>query len=376
MRPRAWVVALLLASSAREAVAADRKRVAVRVPDATSRALMQRVRGQTSDLDVDLVEATEPVMEAHVGEEVATAGRLGRELDARVVVWFEEGPAGLTLFFSLPEEQRTLVRTLPEAPGKNAPSSATFEAAALVVRSVLRALASGGTIGVTLAAPLDFREREDATPVAAAPKPLPEAREPPAPIPNVEPAPRASREGARTEWKESAALGWHATLIDADTLVQGIEGQGVVSWNGLGVGLQIALDAPAELDDPDASVKLLRLAGGAFVRYTLPLGEHWRTALSVAGGAVGIHRETVSVATGATRAPDAWLASALLGPEIGLWYRGRSRGLTWGVGLRAGADVVFTPPVIGDQVAGAFVGEHALSTVEPKGTLQVEIGSL
>ena len=113
---RACLIALLLIApcemAPREARAANVKRVAVRVTEATSRALMQRVRGQTSDLDLELVEATEPEMEARVGDEVATAGRLAERLDARIVVWFEEGAQGLTLFFCIPDEQRTLVRTL------------------------------------------------------------------------------------------------------------------------------------------------------------------------------------------------------------------------------------------------------------------------
>ncbi len=154
-------------------------RVAVRVADPTSRGLMQRVRGQTSDLTVALIEATEPALESRVGDQVATAERLGRQLDARVVIWFEDGASGLSLFFALPDEQRTLVRTLAEdASARSTPSSATFESAALVIRSVLRALASGATIGVTLAAPLDVL----APNAASASKPSPIPPPPPEPL--------------------------------------------------------------------------------------------------------------------------------------------------------------------------------------------------
>jgi hypothetical protein len=65
----------------------------------------------------------------------------------------------------------------------------------------------------------------------------------------------------------------------------------------------------------------------------------------------------------------------MAGPEIGASYRVPAAGLWWGVGVRAGADVLFTPPVIGDLVAGAFVAEHALSSVEPTFALQIEVGS-
>ena len=65
------------------------RRVVVRAPDATSRALLQRIRGQTSDLDQEIVEASQPAMEPRIGDELATARQFAARYDARVVVWFE-----------------------------------------------------------------------------------------------------------------------------------------------------------------------------------------------------------------------------------------------------------------------------------------------
>ncbi len=69
------------------------------------------------------------------------------------------------------------------------------------------------------------------------------------------------------------------------------------------------------------------------------------------------------------------VASALIAPEAALSYRAGGASASWGIGLRLGADVVLTPPVIGNEVGGTFVSEHALSTIEPKGILEVEIGN-
>jgi hypothetical protein len=368
MLGRVWLVALLTlaaAAAAQDARASESKRVAVRVTDGTARALMQRIRGQTSDLDLELVESTEPAIEPRVSDEVATAYRLAHQQGARIVVWFEEGAAGLTLFFSLPDERRTLVRTIAEESAGAAPSSASFEAAALVVRSVLRALASGATIGVTLAAPLDVPPSEAAPPP---PGPASEARAPK--------RPEARRPDAGSPWRWSAAAGWHGVVLDPRVFLQGGEVRADVGRGEVAGGLAVALDASSELADPDATVKLLRLAGGAFAAYAPKLGDRWRVALGVGGGAVGVHRETVRVASGVTRAPSAWLASALVWPEAAVSYRSRApgAGLSWGVGLRLGADVVLTPPLIGNEVAGRFVTEHALWSFEPKLTVQVEIG--
>jgi hypothetical protein len=319
------------------------------------------------------VEATEPAIEARVSDEVATADRLARQLGARIVVWFEEGAQGLTLFFSLPEERRTLVRTMTEESPGRTPSSASFESAALVVRSVLRALASGATIGVTLAAPLDLPPVETSPPSPPAP---PVAKTPESEARASKPS-EPSPAGVATRWGWGAAAGWHTTLADSRALLQGAEARAALSRGTIEGGLQIAFDASSALDDPDATVKLLRLGGGAFAAYAPRLGEHWKVALGVGAGAVGFHRDTVSVAAGVTRAPSAWLASALVGPEAGVSYRALARGggLAWGLGFRLGVDVVLTPPVIGNEVAGVFVAEHTLWSVEPKGVVEVELGS-
>lgn len=340
----------------RSAVAA--MRVVVRVTDPVARSLTQRVRGQTSDLDVELVEAADPPLEVRTADEVATAAALSHRLEARVVVWFDTGASGLTLFFSVPEEHRTLLRTM-EGDAAGAPSSATFEASALVVRSVLRALTQGASIGVTLARPLD---EPVPPPVTLAPP------EPPLPAELPKPLETPSR---MLGWDFSA--GWRGLLVDAHTPLQGGDLRAGLSLGRARFGLQGALDLPAQTSDAYASFRVLRAEGAAFLAYALPASRPLDVSFGLLVGAVGVERETLSVAAGGARTPPAWIGSPLVSPEVGLAYRGLGSGLSWAVGLRAGLDVVFSPPSIGESVGGTFVSERDLSVAEPRVGIDVTL---
>jgi hypothetical protein len=348
------------------------RRVVVRAPDATSRALLQRIRGQTSDLDQEIVEASQPAMESRIADELATARHFAARYDARVVVWFDTTGETLTLFFSIPREGRTLVRSLERAAGRDAPTgSATLEAAALIVRSVLRALAAGATIGLTLAKPLDLPAGNDAAPVAPAPV-VPHPGPGPLSPPEAEvPTP----ETPRTRWGWLFSAGWHSALIGPSVWLQGVEARGAVSRGSLALGLQLSLDAPTELADRYATVRLSRGAASAFGALVIPAGDSFRLSLAVGAGAAGFPRQSVDVSAGVVRAPDAWNVSALLAGEVGAAVRWSWQGVVWAVALRGGADAILAPPTIGYDVGGAFVAAHALWTLQPKAVLALEVAA-
>jgi hypothetical protein len=339
------------------------RRVVVRAPDATSRALLQRIRGQTSDLDQEIVEASQPAMEPRIGDELATARQFASRYDARVVVWFETTGDTLTLFFSIPKEGRTLVRSLERAAGRD---SATLEAAALIVRSVLRALATGATIGVTLAKPLDIPAAPDSAPVV--PRPVLTPPTPPEAEAPAQPLPRD-----RLGWLVSA--GWHSAMCGSNVWLQGVEARGGVSHGPLALGVQLSLDAPTELTDRYATVRLSRGTATAFGAVAIPAGQAVRLGVAVGAGAAGFPRQSVDVAPGVSRAPDAWNVSAILAGEVGASVRWSWQGAFWGFALRAGADAVLAPPTIGYDVGGAFVAVHTLWTVQPKAVLALEAAS-
>lgn len=115
----------------------------------SSEELWSRLRGQTNDLAVVLVRVDD-TGEATLSEQLAAAETLAAAHQARVVVWLRPLPSGpgLLVHVAEPAADRLFVREVPQREAGPAARSATLEAAALVVRSALRALAAGTAIGV------------------------------------------------------------------------------------------------------------------------------------------------------------------------------------------------------------------------------------
>jgi hypothetical protein len=145
----------------------------VRVASDDDAAVLARIEGQTSDLEVELrIEREADPDSAALGTQLATAQALAARHRARVVVWFRRDGDAWIVYVAEPEADRLLVRRIATEGGQMA-GSAAAEAAALVVRTALRALAAGGTIGVDAPEP--------------APAPPPPAPPPPAATSSVRP---------------------------------------------------------------------------------------------------------------------------------------------------------------------------------------------
>lgn len=135
-------------------------RTIVRVGGPAAGEIWSRIRGQTVDLDITLVrvaDAGEPALSAQLD----AASRLARAHQARVVVWLRPLPdqPGLAVHVVEPGADRLFVRRVPQGEPGLAARSATIEAAALVVRSALGALAAGTPIGVPARALVAEEER-------------------------------------------------------------------------------------------------------------------------------------------------------------------------------------------------------------------------
>jgi hypothetical protein len=178
-----------------------------------------------------------------------------------------------------------------------------------------------------------------------------------------------------TRWGWLLSAGWHSAISGQNVWLQGVETRGGLSHGPFALGVQLSLDAPTELTDRYATVRLSRGAASAFGAVAIPAGDSLRFALAVGAGAAGFPRQSVDVSSGVTRAPDAWNVSALLAGEVGVSYRASWQGAVWALGLRAGADVVLAPPTIGYDIGGAFVAVHTLWTVQPKAVLALEVAS-
>ncbi|RKG89521.1 hypothetical protein D7V97_42460, partial [Corallococcus sp. CA053C] len=169
-------------------------RAVARVESSEDRALLERVRGQSSDLPVVLEEEAGPSPEASPDGAWREAERVALRREARAVLWFVREGAQLRVFVAAPQTGHLFVRT---ARVEGTPETLTWsvgaEALALAVRSALRAVDAGEPLGEVVASP--------PPPVVAAPAPPP---------PPVVPVAVAPAEGAFVQVGLHAALdGYH-----------------------------------------------------------------------------------------------------------------------------------------------------------------------
>lgn len=116
-------------------------RAIVRVTSSQDWAQSTRIRGQTSDLDVDLAEVPSAALEPRRPEQIDAAGLLARQLGGDLVIWFQG--ADVLMFVASPSPGYLLVRPVVFEPGARAPD---LEGTALGVRSVVKALREGTLI--------------------------------------------------------------------------------------------------------------------------------------------------------------------------------------------------------------------------------------
>jgi hypothetical protein len=247
--------------------AAEPLRAVVRIAQSGDQALHERVRGQASDLEVVLVPtASEPVEETRAGQ-LARARELGVQAGAQAVVWFVRTAMQLEVLVADLAAERLLARVIERGEGELV-ESAQEEAAALIVRSALRASLLGtplGTPEVELAAP-------PPPPPVIAPPPPPAPERPPPPAPAAPRVPRfrlgagvrAARDGASDPGRLAATLrlGW--------------------SMRALELGVRGAYGFGAEVDGEVARIALAQHAASLYGAYAPRL--HARVQLVLEGG--------------------------------------------------------------------------------------------
>lgn len=327
---------------------ADDTRLGVIVREgAHDQTIVSRLRGQLADLDgvaLEVVPVADEV-EPTLGAQLATADKLATEHDARVVVWFLAHGKKLSVAIATPRDHRLFVREIPSAA-----ESASAEAAAIIVRSAVKSISLGGTIGIEVPVAA-------VTPVV---QPTPEA--PTEEPPRVPPTP--------SKIALDVALGWQVALDGgahrgAHALVQRTTvGDG--AWAGsLAITLGMPLEWQAGSDvllDVSRSGALVggerRLAGGL--------------AVGVGAGAMFYRRSTTSAPTGLTATPSSSTTAFAAALEV-IWRAQLSHHIA--VLACAGLDAVAGAPKAAVSRDGMVEVVDTIRPVQPRVSLAVEVGS-
>src|SRR5205085_9409522 len=126
------LAAASLLPAAPAAAARMHLKAVVRLIAASDDALLRRIRGQTSDLTVELVALRSERLESGLPAQVRAARELASAHEARAVVWFRHLEGGaVVVHVAQPDERALLVRWVDAGDGALLNRSARAEAVAL-----------------------------------------------------------------------------------------------------------------------------------------------------------------------------------------------------------------------------------------------------
>jgi hypothetical protein len=330
-------------------------RVVIRVDDAIDEALLARIRGQTSDLAVELIPVA-GAAGAALPDQMDGARQLADREQAGAVVWFTHvgcaqkpgAVAGILVQLSQPARRTVLVYDSGsvgcEEAGLGLPSHAREEVA-IAVRSALAALAEGGNLGVAAAGVSPGAVVQAATSVA------------PVPPPN----------------QLLVNAGW---LVIADgaakTGQQGIEAGAALARGRLMAGLRLASTFPAQTADDLSTVSLSRGDASLMVGGRIPLGDRLTVSAAVYLGLALLARTTSARGADVMAAAPSRTLSPLLSPELRL-HVPLHRGAGLGLALAVGVDYLPAVPRLVYLRDGELQPRSGPAVLQPRLALAIEL---
>ncbi len=356
------VLALLSPSPSIEARAEPKNRAAIEAPiDAQ---LLDRVQGQISDLPWSIV-VVEPKRDAE-RDLIGRARHLAEATGVMVVVHVApRRDGGLDLYLADPERGRIFRRTIAGSGSGRANRSAVVEAAALVIRSTLRALAEG--------AELDWDEVPPYTapsdvPLWPAPKRAIESR---AAVEGIEAAPSSAAATASPAKASAiglrAALGWTSLWPGGGaSILDGPELRASLVLDRVDLGVALMTTFPRTLEDARTAVDLTESSGTLTIGAILVDGADFTLEAALRGGLVAFHRRTSALAADVMPTPSKLLLSGGLGAEARAAWFPELGGGAFGLLLVGGGEALTAPPTFAYQAGAARIARNRLSTVEPR----------
>jgi hypothetical protein len=369
MRRSRWLASLLCAylcmgsqASAQPGPSEPRRlRVVIEAHDELDHALIERVRGQLSDLPVELVVATEGAEGTDLSARARHAQGLAATHRADVALWFAVDEAGgqLLVFLAGADDDPVLVRRLPGVVAP-APSSALLESTALVVRSSLRTLAAGEPLGVELADGRGTTTIELRSGPSTA-----EAVQPPAVTPERRNA-SSTRERASPGHEVLLFAGWQAVAAGAP-LQHGVLARAVLGYSMLEAAVAVSASLPVTHGDELSYLRLARHSASAGLALRGAFHD-LRWSAGARAGVVLLQRATEARTEELGARPSRTSPAFSVGPALAMsWMPG-----VLGLGLELGLDVLPDPPRLvyaqGDDRMLAF----RPWVLEPRAVLGVE----
>ena len=305
---------------------ADKLRVLVLVGSDGDRELVERIAGQTADLEASL-EAEEAVLPPDLEGQRAAARSRAAKSGADVVVWLDADASGRVVRVARGERFLQRRVTLSGAMSE----SASIEAVGVVVRTALQGLVAGGELE------------------------------------NSQPAPRSSPLRA---W---AQLGWTGVLDgDGDAGRHGLTAQVGGAAGRWRAAAFYSYYPTTSTHLSQATLRLGRQEAGAKAGVDLVGAGNdlarWRVGVDLSAGVARFSRFTASTASGLEATPGQTTWSPTLGPAARVGCRLVSK--FWLV-LTFGAELLFVRPELGVERPAGFERAMTLWPVEPHASLSL-----
>ncbi|WP_163997204.1 hypothetical protein [Pyxidicoccus caerfyrddinensis] len=340
------VLLLLLAGPAR---ASEPWKAVARVASSEDVALLERVRGQSSDLPVLLVAEQGAPLDGPPSARWRAAEELAERHQARAVLWFLRDGDDVRVQVAEPASRHLFVRTarLDGQPG-SLEWSAGAEALALAVRSALRAVDLGEPLGEVVEPPA----APSLAPVETVEAPPPSVRVIAAQAPLPPSGHWMLAVGVQAALDGYARSGHQGLLLGA-------------GWEGdsLRLGLQLLAGLPAGLSDERTRLTLGQHAAVLWADVPLVSTGPLACAAGLGAGAVVFTRRTEALAPEVDAAPSSTLLALLLGPRFSARWSLATR-----LALEASvsAELLLGRPALGYGIDGNFVPRGDGWAVRPR----------
>ena len=362
-------------------------RIVVVVAAPEDRGLLTRVRGQTSDLETQVVAVDAAPLDVGFDAQLATARTLAQAQAAPLAIWFARSGPRLVVYVADLASGRVLARGIDQGEGAH-DASAQGEAAALVVRSAVRASLAGAALNTPPAervavAALPAPPAQVAV-VASKPMPAPAPSQPAPPKQASAPPPRrvappsAPHVRGADPRRERRLDAWLALggELGRDGFAQraraALSARVGVRAGRFEVGFGGAFGLPETREVPVGEVALARHRAVGHGGFALLARPTLRVSLALEAG-VEIDMLQVRRPIASFRADTSRSALAVLGAQLSAAYAPR-----WTAGRIAlvpsmGLAALPTRPVLGYRAGAERVRVRRLYAVEPIVRLLLEM---